>query len=174
MGEKKQTAGRSSCSVGDFFRLACEDHGAAMLLVDPANGAIVRANQEACVILGETGSELAGKGITDIFLPDGGTRSPHDLGNDRTTLRRVTNGAERLIEILPRRLPLLEGDVLFCVLRDTTELTGIRHERTEQENVRRQLEIVVNERTRQLNETMEALRQETLRKMEQEGATPQP
>lgn len=166
MGETKQTAGRSSCSVGDLFRLACEDHGAAMLLVDPANGAIVRANQEACVLLGETGSELAGKGIMDIFLPDESTRSPHDLENDRITLRRVTNGAERLIEILPRRLPLLEGDVLFCVLRDMTELTGIRHERTEQENVRRQLEIVVNERTRQLNETMEALRQETARRQQ--------
>jgi signal transduction histidine kinase len=166
MGEKKQISGRSSCSVGDFFQLACEDHGAAMLLINPATGAIIRANREACGLLEGTGSELEGKGITDIFLPDGGAHSSPDLENNWTGLRRGTNGEERLIEILPRRLPLQEGNVLFCVLRDMTELTGIRHEREEQENVRRQLEIVVKERTRQLNETMEALRLETARRQQ--------
>lgn len=166
MGEEKQTKGRSPCSVVDFFRLACEDHGAAMLLIDPAHGAIVRANQEACVLLGDTGSELEGKGVADIFLPDGGPRSPSDLENSWTAVRRDPNGEERLIHILPRRLPLQEGDLLFCVLRDMTELARIRHEQEELKNVRRQLEIVVKERTGQLSEAMEALRQETARRQQ--------
>lgn len=166
MGEEKQTTGRSPCSAMDFFRLACEDHSAAMLLINPTHGSIVKANQEACVLLGVSGSELEGKRIPDIFLPTGGTSSSCDLENNWTAMFRDPNGEERLIDILPRRLPLQEGDILFCVLRDITELTGVRHEREEQKNVRRQLEIIVKERTGQLGEAMEALRQETARRQQ--------
>jgi signal transduction histidine kinase len=66
-----------------------------------------------------------------------------------------------MIEIHPSRLSLSDNEVLFCILHDIS--MRARHEQNREylEKARDQLEIIVQERTRQLNETMELLKHET-------------
>lgn len=162
-----QTTSRSACSIDDFFQLACENHGAPVLLLNPENGAIIRSNQTSCELLGNSRLELETKRLSDILAPNNaqdwraGAHPPDALEKSPW---RGTGSKPLLIEIAFQRMALADADVLFCVLRDVTEFSRIRREMEELENIRRQMEVVADERTRQLNEVMEQLKEETARR----------
>lgn len=170
IGSTMDTLKHPHVSVEDFFRLACESHSAPILIIDPFSGDIIKSNPEADKLYGYCCSELESMRITDIIQPpirhfQSDAYSPGiDLEQRRASLHRRSDNSMRMVEINPCRVSLAGGDVLFCILHDITERTKIEQDREYFEKVRHQLEIIVEERTRQLNETMELLGEETLKR----------
>ena len=154
-------------SMEDFFLLVCEKQSVPILLIDPSNGSILKSNAEAGNLYGYRCSELETLTIWDIIQPP----SPHtssgsvplqtDLEKSHSSLHRRSDNALLMIEIHPSRLSLSDNEVLFCILHDITGRARHEQNREYLEKARDQLEIIVQERTRQLNETMELLKQET-------------
>lgn len=168
MNQARQSRCRSPLSVEDFFRLVCENHCLPVLLTDPASNRIVRANAGAGVLYGYPPSDLEGICLADLMEPPI-TTSTIDPRDKLVSHQRTADGSLRAIELSPRLLPLADADILYCILRDVTDCLRARREREDQEMLRHQLEVVVHERTRQLDETLANLRQESLRRRQIES-----
>ncbi|NVN90831.1 MAG: PAS domain-containing sensor histidine kinase [Desulfuromonadales bacterium] len=154
-------------SIEDFFLLACENQSVPILLIEPSTGSILKSNAEAEKLYGYRRSALETMRISDIILatashlPTGTIPPQIDLEKKQTSLHRRADNTLLTVAIHPSRLSLAGSDLFFCVLHDITERIRHQQEREYLEKAREQLEIIVEERTRQLNETMELLRHET-------------
>ncbi len=164
-----QTRYRSPLSVTEFFHLLCKDHPLPMLLVDPRNGHIVRANDGAGALLGSPPSLLENMGVADLLGEASSSLSPVDPARQRLFTHRTPRGETHTSELTPLLLHLSDAEVIHCILREVTDCVRARQEREDQEMLRHQLEVVVHERTRQLDETLANLRQESLRRRQIEN-----
>ena len=150
-------------SVEKFFQLTCEYHSAPMFILDHSNGEILRFNHAAEKLYGYCPADAATRGISDVIPSLTAEAAPlSGLEGCRTDLHRLADGSLHTIEMHAARLSLVDASILFCILRDMTEHVRIERTNEHLDRAREQLEIIVNERTRQLNETMEHLRLETL------------
>lgn len=165
-----QATYRSPLSVTEFFRLVCEEHPIPMLLVDPGNGRIVRANGGAGVLSGHVPSDLECMGMADFMVAPSSPSFAIDPAKQQLFTLRTAGGETRTVELTPRLLRLGDAAVIHCVLNDVTDRINARREREDQEQLRHQLEVMVQERTRQLDETLESLRQESLRRLRIESS----
>lgn len=157
----------SHMSIEDFFTLACETQSVPILLIDPSNGAILKSNAEASTLYGYRRSQLEAMRITDILqtpaspLPLETILPPINLETRQTSLHRRADDTLLTIESHSSRLTLSGKELIFCVLNDKTEQIRRTQEREHLEKAREHLEIILEERTRHLNETLELLKQET-------------
>jgi len=154
-------------TVDAFFQLACEHHGVPILIIDSVTGDIIKANFEAGTLYGYACSELESMNLADI-IPSR-PRSRLVVGEKQTILHRRADNSSRMVKMSSQPMALADGDVFFCVLLDVTDLVSAEREKEELEHLRRHMEIIADERTRQLNEVMEELAQETVRRQQIEN-----
>jgi PAS domain S-box-containing protein len=109
------------------FRRFFEENGCAMLLVDPASGAIVDANDAAASFYAIGREELIGR-LTGEMSTLGSEESALDrqlaLGKKRRVFNyriRLKSGEERAVEAYASPVSLGGKQVLFCIVHDITE-----------------------------------------------------
>jgi len=109
------------------FRLLFEGHSAVMLLIEPATGAILDANQAAIKFYGYSKLELCAMTIQEI-----NGLSPEQVAVERQKALRVeqnyfvfphrlASGDERIVEVYSSPIALHEEPVLFSIIHDATE-----------------------------------------------------
>jgi PAS domain S-box-containing protein len=109
------------------FRLMFEDHGAAMLLIEPQSGAIVDANTAAARFYGYSHEHLREMRIEDINqLP------PEQVAAERAAAlaqqrdyfvfpHRVASGEIRWVEVYSSPVQVRGAPLLFSIVHDVTE-----------------------------------------------------
>jgi PAS domain S-box-containing protein len=138
-----------------------------MLILALPNGKILRTNYEAEKLYGYCRADMVGMTISDIIpalAEDVSTRldgSLPDLEGCHTLLHRTKDGSLYTVEMHSSPLLLSDSNVLFCILHNITEQIQFARVNEHLEKTTKQLEIIVDERTRQLSETIEQLRFET-------------
>ncbi len=109
------------------FRSIFEKHRAVMLLIDPATGTIVDANQAAEKFYGYTRSQLRAMKIDDInqLKPEQiatlRQRALREEQNYFIFSHRLANGDVRTVEVHSSPIELHDQTVLFSVIHDITE-----------------------------------------------------
>ena len=164
MTEKSWMTNHTPLTTEGFYRVACECQSAPMLILDITSGDILHINHEAEKLYGYSRDELNAMRVSNIipslFLTSTPS-TPPGIEGCHTSLHRCVGGLLRTIDMHASRLHLADADVLFCVLHDKTGHVQLERAKEHLEKVVEQLEIIVDERTRQLNDTMELLRLET-------------
>jgi len=109
------------------FRRFFYENGCAMLLVDPASGAIVAANDAAASFHSLRREDLIGR-LTGEMSTLGPEQSALDrqmaLNNRRSVFKyriRLASGEERAVEAYTSPLNWIGRQVLFCIVHDITE-----------------------------------------------------
>ncbi len=111
----------------DFFRLVFENHSAAMLVIDPTNGAIISANRAAEKFYGYPPATLTSMNIADINqLPLETIRKEmgrafHESLNGFEFPHLLAGGEIRTVEVHSAKISLNDREVLFSVIHDITE-----------------------------------------------------
>lgn len=111
------------------FRSIFEKHRAVMLLIDPATGAIVDANQAAAAFYGYPRSTLRTMKIDDInqLKPEQVAalrqRALKEEQNYFIFPHRLANGDVRTVEVHSSPIELHDHTVLFSIIHDITERT---------------------------------------------------
>ncbi len=109
------------------FRTMFEGHDAAMLLVDPATGAIEDANPASAAFYGYSREQLRTKKIEHLTaLPpparaDWWRRSAEPGRNSLAFPHRLANGAVRAVEVHASPIELNGCRLLFAIIHDVTE-----------------------------------------------------
>lgn len=155
------TVNNMQVSTETFFRLVCAEQSAPVLLVALPHGAILRSNIAAGKLYGYCRAELANMKIGDV-IPSLSPLLMSDLEGSHTALHRVADGGFCTVEMHSSRICLADADILFCILHNITENAQLVRTNEHLEKNTAQLEIIVDERTRQLNDTLELLRLETI------------
>lgn len=108
------------------FRLIFEGHSAAMLLIDPATGRILDANQAALDFYGYSKPALCGMSVSDIHVA-GSEQAPEErrkpLNMEKgysTFSHRLASGEERIVEVHSSPIVLGEKKILFSIIHDIT------------------------------------------------------
>ncbi len=128
-----------------------EDHGAIMLLIDPATGRIRSANMSARKFYGY--SDLTSKKISDL-----NALSPAEIAAEMQNARdkkknyfvfphRLRDGSLRTVEVYSWPVLLNDQKLLFSVIHDITEKEEAQNKVLKYQE---RLEDLVKERTRQL------------------------
>ncbi|MEI6206472.1 MAG: PAS domain-containing sensor histidine kinase [Desulfuromonadales bacterium] len=151
-------------SIAHFFQLACEQHSAPILIIGLPDGEILHSNREAAKLYGYCQTALHAMKLSDIISssPPEFSAQPAAPEGCITSLHRIGDGSLRTVTMYASRLSLSDGEILFCILHDISGHVQIERTNEHLEKIREQLEIIVDERTRQLNETLEHLRLEEL------------
>lgn len=108
----------------DPYRVLVREHDAAVLVIDPVDGAIVDANAAAARFFWASPDELRAMRITDPGAGPGGAAGPRLLlgrhGPVRCVLRHAS-GEERYVEVVI--LPVAAGEraLLYATVFDVTE-----------------------------------------------------
>ncbi len=138
-----------------------------MLILALPNGNVLRANDEAAKFYGYCNADMVGMKISDMIpslVADASSRrddSLPDLEGCHTLLHRTAGGSLFPIEMHSSPLFLSDSTALFCILHNISEQIQLARANEHLEKNTKQLEIIVEERTHQLNETIEQLRLET-------------
>jgi len=130
--ERKETEQALRASERQF-REMFEEHSAPMLLIEPASGAIVRANTAAASFYGYTESEL-----TDLRIQDINQLSAEEIAEKRreaashehnrfTFPHRLSDGTVRTVETYSSPIEVENERLLFSIIHDITEQK--RHEK---------------------------------------------
>jgi PAS domain S-box-containing protein len=109
------------------FREMFEEHSAPMLLIEPASGAIVRANAAAASFYGYTRDEL-----TDLRIQDINQLSAEEIAEKRreavshehnrfTFPHRLSDGTVRTVETYSSPIEVDNEKLLFSIVHDITE-----------------------------------------------------
>ncbi len=110
-----------------LFRSLFEDHSAAMLILDPANGRLVDANQAAAEFYGWSRSELQKMNITDINCAEAGfvLKDIKNWGNQvsRSLVARhqKADGSVRNVEIFAKQVNVKGRALIYDIIHDITE-----------------------------------------------------
>lgn len=143
------------------FQRMFREHAAVMLLIDPENGKIVDANDAACKYYGYTKEQLVSLLVSDINTLSQETIPVLRLAKGRRDnyfefQHRLANGEVRDIEAYSSTIIVKSKPLLFSVVHDTTE-----RNRTQKEllKYRDQLEVLVGEKTDELNKAHSKLLQ---------------
>lgn len=110
-----------------FFRGIFENHSAAKLLIDPANGKILQANHAAVRFYGWSREELLSMHIQDIntLEPDAvKVRMEEALAGDRSVFvfkHRLADGSIRDVEVFCSMVQRDDRHVLHSIVHDITE-----------------------------------------------------
>jgi PAS domain S-box-containing protein len=121
------------------FRRLFEDHNAPMLLIDPDDGTIERANDAAAAFYGYDPETLTAMDIQDINrLPDGEIarrRKQADAGSENRFIfpHELADGDVRQVEVDTTPIHTGEKRLLFSIIHDVTERERTR-ERLERQN----------------------------------------
>ncbi len=117
------------------YRSLFEGSHAAMLVVDPGNGAILDANPAACRFYGWSRSELLSKNLLEIdMLTPAGILAEMErartLGGFHALFRnRVADGTIRDIEVFSGPIVMDGREVLFSIVHDVSERRQAEAER---------------------------------------------
>ena len=109
------------------YRNQFEHNSAVMLLIDPANGAILDANAAALAFYGYSREQLLALNITSI-----NTKAPAEIHNDMGSVtsecgkrfqfqHRLANGSLRDVEVASSRIQFGGREVLHSIIHDVTE-----------------------------------------------------
>jgi len=102
-----------------LFKLAFEQHGMVMLLIDPASKVVLEANQSAADFYGYSRQELQDMPLGQIYL------QALDEGQAGKKLHavphRMSDGKVRTVEIHTSAIAWNGREVLFSVIHDITE-----------------------------------------------------
>ncbi len=128
------------------FRLLFEQHGAIMLLIDPANGSILNANEAAARFYGYSRATLRRMHIGEI------NTQPREevlaiLKNvqeerDRhfTTHHRLANGSIRSVDVYTAAINIDKRQLNFAIIHDITDRVQAEADRDRLEAQNRQLQ----------------------------------
>ncbi|MDG4554965.1 MAG: diguanylate cyclase [Candidatus Competibacter sp.] len=114
----------------ECFHQMFERHDAVMLLIDPASGQILDANQAAARYYGYSVWRLRAMAIQDInTLPPGEValqrqRALQIRRNCLVFQHRLANGAIRVVEVHSSPILLRSRPILFSIIHDITERTA--------------------------------------------------
>ena len=114
-------------SKDEIFRLAFEKHSAIMLLINPASGIILEANQAAVIFYGYPANKLCGMSIEQInrLTPEQlKTQRLKALENKQNMFifeHTLANGNIRTVEVHSTPIDWEGGQVLFSIIHDITE-----------------------------------------------------
>ncbi len=123
---QRKTAAALAASENRFRRIF-EDSGSVMLLMEPAGGRIVAANQAACSYYGYTKEQLAGMSIFDIDVESRGKgEALRRRMQEEQQLRfefhhRLASGEEREVEVYSSIIDLEGQEIIFSLVHDVTE-----------------------------------------------------
>jgi len=136
------------------FRRLFENHSAVKLITDPNTGNIIDANDKAAEYYGWSKDELKSMRIQDInTLPE--VMVKKEMAKVRAKLQnyfefrhRLKNGTVRDVEVFSSKIEIAGKDFLHSIVHDVTE-----KKKTEKElqNYREQLEMLVKQRTEELD-----------------------
>lgn len=108
------------------FRAMFAEHAAAMLLIDPATGAIVDSNQAASGFYGYTNAELRAMKIWDInTLPSGEVQAQMQRARNREWSafvfpHRLADNTVRDVEVHSSPITVGSGTLLYSIIHDVT------------------------------------------------------
>lgn len=114
-------------SRDEIFRIAFEKHSAIMLLINPASGIILEANQAAVNFYGYPANKLCGMSIEQInrLTPEQlKTQRLKALENKQNMFifeHTLANGNIRTVEVHSTPIDWEGGQVLFSIIHDITE-----------------------------------------------------
>lgn len=114
-------------SRDEIFRIAFEKHSAIMLLINPASGIILEANQAAVNFYGYPANKLCGMSIERInrLTPEQvKTQRLKALENKQNMFifeHTLANGNIRTVEVHSTPIDWEGGQVLFSIIHDITE-----------------------------------------------------
>ena len=109
------------------FRAMFESHDAIMLLIDPENGKIIRANQGAERFYGYTAAEIQSMRIQQINQLDNdaiASEMAHAKTQKRNYfnfLHRLATGEIRNVEVHSSPIPFNGKTILFSIIHDVTD-----------------------------------------------------
>jgi len=109
------------------FRLMFEQHSAVMMLIDPADGAIVDANPAAAAFYGYSQDDLRAMNITriDCLPPEELSllveQFHHKTNNRFIVPHRLADGTIRTIEAYTTTITLQDKPINFSIFHDITE-----------------------------------------------------
>ncbi|MQM39130.1 Inosine-5'-monophosphate dehydrogenase [wastewater metagenome] len=109
------------------FRLFFERNASVMLIIDPAGGGIIAANQAACAFYGYSPGELVGMPIGAInTLPPAELKRQmaRAVGQSRNHFEfrhRLADGEERDVEVYSTPVREDDRELLFTIVHDVTE-----------------------------------------------------
>jgi PAS domain S-box-containing protein len=109
------------------FRTMFESHQSAMLLIDPASGAVVDANPAAVTLYGSTRKALCSVTVEELrmVLPEVGRRGRGfqvgEKGAHLETSIRLSTGEFRIVEVRSSAVIVQGQPRLFAILHDITE-----------------------------------------------------
>ena len=148
----------------DFYTLVCEQQSAPMLFISSPGGEILRANGATVTLTGYDLPELIRMQISDLLLlpATGEPLCAADLTEKQTAWLSTPHGLQHTVEIHVSRFSHDGADLLFCLFHDITGQIRVEQAVEHLEKTRDQLEIIVDERTQQLNETMDHLMRESV------------
>ena len=137
------------------FRLMFENHQAVMLLIEPATGQILDANQSAAEFYGYARTTLTSLLITEInvLTPDevkkDMQKAEQGLLNYFIFPHQLKSGDIRIVEVYSSPLKLHERTALFSIMHDITERKRI-DEALEKTNM--ELKLALTERDNLVND----------------------
>jgi PAS domain S-box-containing protein len=112
----------------ELFRSLFEDHCAVMIILDPATGNIVDANQAAAEFYGWSRDELRTKNITDIncaapdfVRSDIRTWGPRQPSRYVVARHQRADGFVRHVEIFAKRVEVKGRVLIYDIIHDITE-----------------------------------------------------
>jgi PAS domain S-box-containing protein len=128
------------------FRLLFEEHSAIMLLVDPSNGQIVKANKTAAEFYGYSLEQLQSMTIFQINqLPrDNIFKILNQVStgtlNDFAVPHQLADGTIRMVEVHTAAIPFEKKLVIFAIIHDITDRVEAEKERQRLETKNTQLQ----------------------------------
>ena len=128
------------------FRHLFEQHSAIMLLIDPATGKILNANQAAADFYGYPRATLQHMGIGDIntLAPEELAATLQDVQTSRkkrfTTLHRLADGSVRNVDVNAATICVDEQRLNFAIIHDITDRVRAEEDRDRLEAHNRQLQ----------------------------------
>ncbi|MDY0325396.1 MAG: PAS domain S-box protein [Candidatus Cloacimonadaceae bacterium] len=128
------------------YRSLFENNHAAMLLIDPDNGAIMDANPAACAYYGWPRDVLMKRCIDEINkLTPEQTRAEMQLAraekrNHFYFQHRLADGTVRDVEVYSSPIRLKHKDLLYSIIHDITDRKRVEAEKAELEAQNRQLQ----------------------------------
>ena len=109
------------------FKSMFEKHNAIMLLVEPATGLIIDANDSACNFYAYSKSQLCGMYITEInALPPERValerqKAIEEKRNYFIFPHKLSTGEERIVEVHSSPIEVQKKKILFSIIQDITE-----------------------------------------------------
>ncbi len=115
------------------FRLLFEQHNDVMLLIEPASGRIVDANNAAATFYGYARDTLQTMNVEQInCLPPASVITERNLAKDKTKTcfvfpHRLADGTERTVEVHSTAITLTDRPLLFSIIHDITRQQREEH-----------------------------------------------